>query len=72
MSIVLDTPEQISMWVLLSRRSQLHLHAKGLRFPGLFASLKRDGLSNKRTAKGALADINKIIEAAGGPPDSRA
>lgn len=41
MSIVLDTPEQINMWVLLSRRHQIQLHLKGMTVKGLAASLKR-------------------------------
>lgn len=35
MTIVLDKPEQINAWVLLSRISQCHLHMKGLAVKGL-------------------------------------
>lgn len=72
MTIALDTPDQISMWVLLSRRAQCHLQIKGLSTPGLIKSMKRDGLTDHSTAKGALADVNLIIESLGGPPDRRA
>lgn len=71
MSILLGTPAQISMWVLLSRRGQCHLQIKGLKTPGLIASMKRDGLTSHNTATGALKDVNEVIFANGGPDDTR-
>lgn len=40
MTIVLDTPEQINAWVLMSRVSQVSLHLKGHKVKGLAAWLK--------------------------------
>lgn len=40
MTIVLDTPKQINMWVLLSRRGQIKMHLKGYTQPGLAKCLK--------------------------------
>lgn len=39
-TIVLDTPMQINMWVLLSRRGQIKMHLKGYTVPGLAKCLK--------------------------------
>lgn len=53
MSIVLDTPEQINAWVLLSRISQCHLHMKGLKVPGLAKWLKANvpDITTERTVR---------------------
>jgi hypothetical protein len=55
MTIVLDTPEQINAWVLLSRISQCHLHMKGYKVPGLLKWLKANVPDCKGKASVAAA-----------------
>src|SRR6478735_9179787 len=73
MTIVLDTPEQINMWVLLSRRSQVQAHLKGYKVKGIIAALKRDipGCENIRYVKDAVVPIEFAIANAGGNVDYR-
>lgn len=66
---VLDTPAQINMWVLLSRRSQLKLQGKGIKTKGLFTALKREVGITSRKWDVALLELNDIIGDAGGPED---
>jgi hypothetical protein len=68
---VLDTPEQINMWVLLSRRSQLKLQMKGIKTPGLVKWCKANipGAEKARTAKDCVVPVEYAISEAGGPPD---
>lgn len=69
MTIALDTPEQISMWVLLSRRHQIQLHMKGLTVRGLAASLKRDFPGQGRNVKDFVVPVEFAISQAGGEVD---
>jgi hypothetical protein len=74
MTIALTTPEQIGMWVLLSRRHQLKLHLKGYPVKGLVAWFKRnlpegEGGKPVRTAKDCIVPIEHAISAAGGEVD---
>lgn len=71
MTIILDTPEQINMWVLLSRRAQLWLQGKGLKTPGLFKWLSENGISASRKWDVALVDLNDYIGEMNGPEDDR-
>lgn len=66
---VLDTPQQISMWVLLSRRHQIQLHLKGLTVRGLAASLKRDFPGQGRNVKDFIVPVEFAISEAGGEVD---
>lgn len=71
MSFVLDTPEQINMWVLLSRRSQLKLQMKGISVPGIVKWCRANvpGAEKARTAKACVVPLEYMIAAAGGPQD---
>lgn len=70
MTISLDTPEQINMWVLLSRRHQIQLHLKGLKVKGLVACLKREFPEvNGRTAKDFIVPVEFAISEGGGEVD---
>lgn len=53
--IVLDTPQQINAWVLLSRISQCHLHMAGYKVKGLLKWLQSNvpDCENARTIKAA-------------------
>lgn len=70
-TIALTTPAQINMWVLLSRRSQLKLHLKGYRVPGIVKACRRDvpGCENARTAKDCVVPLEFAISEAGGTID---
>lgn len=66
MTVSLDTPEQISAWVLLSRMHQLALE---INCPGLKAArgsvlkdCQRLGWTDKRTKRGALEDLVKLMQ----------
>jgi hypothetical protein len=65
----LDTPEQINMWVLLSRRSQLKLQMKGLKTPGIIKWCKENIGPECTTAAKALLRLNEVISENGGPYD---
>lgn len=71
-TIALDTPEQIGMWVLLSRRHQIQLHLKGMKVPGLVkwvkANLETHGLSI-RTVRDCIVPVEYAIAQAGGEID---
>lgn len=66
---VLDTPAQISMWVLLSRRHQIQLHLKGLKVKGLAAALKREFPGEGRNVKDFIVPVEFAISQAGGDVD---
>lgn len=68
-AIVLDTPDQIQMWVLLSRRFQVKQHLAGMKVPGLLSSLKREIGPHCTTMKKAQFAVEEAIVAAGGGPD---
>jgi hypothetical protein len=70
-TVVLDTPEQINMWILLSRRAQVKLHLKGLTTKGLLKWLKVniEGCENARTVKDCVVPLEYTIAMAGGPQD---
>lgn len=73
-AITLDTPEQITLWVLLSRRHQIQLHLKGLKTPGLVkwvkANLDTAGVS-VRTVRDCIVPVEYAISMAGGDVDYR-
>lgn len=70
MSFTLDTPAQITMWVLLSRRYQLHMQLKGYPTAGLVKWVRENVPdSTARTAKVALVDLNDHIGELNGPED---
>lgn len=74
MTIMIDTPDQINMWVLLSRRHQLKLHAKGYKVKGIFkwieTNLPAEYLEGaKRTALDYLMALNDYIGDLNGPED---
>lgn len=73
MTISLDTPQQINMWVLLSRRHQIQLQLKGMRTPGLVKWCKAniEGCENARTAKACVVPVEYAISQAGGDVDYR-
>lgn len=68
---ILDTPEQIEMWVLLSRRAQLKLQMKGIRTPGLVKWCREniEGAEKARTAKDCVVPVEFAIALAGGKTD---
>lgn len=65
MTIILDTPEQISAWVLLSRRSQVQLHLKGLKVKGILSALKRDFGDHGNRVANYVLPIEEAAAAAG-------
>ena len=70
MSFTLDTPAQISMWVLLSRRHQIRLHLKGYPQKGLAACLKREFPEvHGRLVKDFVVPVEFAICEAGGEAD---
>jgi hypothetical protein len=69
MSITLDTPEQISMWVLISRRHQVQLHLKGLKVKSIMAALKRDFGDHGNRVTNYIVPIEYAISEAGGEVD---
>jgi hypothetical protein len=67
---VIDTPEGIAMWRLLSLRSMLKIeittgmsHSRG----SVMNAIRETGISQKRTKRGVFADINAYIVALLGP-----
>ena len=61
---VLDKPEQIEAYVILSLRQALLLQTKGLKMSRGQSALsiaRARGLTTKRTAAGALEDVNQYI-----------
>lgn len=71
MTIVLDKPEQINMWILLSRRMQLKMQLHGMRTPGLVKWMKAhvEGCENARTAKQCIVPLEYLIASLDGPQD---
>lgn len=70
MSTVLDTPAQISMWVLLSRRAQIKMHLAGYPIRGLAACLKREfPEAGGRYVKDFIVPVEFAISEAGGKVD---
>lgn len=67
----LDQPEQINLWVLLSRRHQVQLHLKGLKVPGIVKACREQipGCENARRARDCIVPIEETIAAAGGEVD---
>ena len=76
MTVVIDTPEGINMLRLISMAHALALEVntgmKMSRGVSVLAIAQRDGITNKRTKKGALKDVVEYIqlvhEAEGRPP----
>lgn len=67
---VLDQPEQINMWVLLSRRLQIKMHLDGYPVKGLAASLKRMFPEvGGRYVKDFIVPVEFAISEAGGDID---
>lgn len=70
MSTVLDTPAQISMWVLLSRRAQIKMHLAGYPIRGLATCLKREFPEvGGRYVKDFIVPVEFAISEAGGNID---
>ena len=71
MSTILDTPSQINMWVLLSRRHQIQMHIKGLKTPGIvkWCRANIEGAENARTASDCIVPVESAIAMAGGETD---
>lgn len=69
MTIALDTPEQIAMWVLLSRRHQLQSQMKGIKTPGLIKWCQANIEGAGRTAKSCVVPVEYAISQAGGEVD---
>lgn len=65
----LDTPQQIGLWVLLSRRHQLQLQMKGLKTPGLVKWCQNNIPGAGRTAKDCVVPVEFAISEAGGEVD---
>jgi hypothetical protein len=65
-SIVLDTPEQINVWVLLSRRHQLQLQLNGIKTPGLIKWCRTNipGCEHARTAKDCVVPVEYALSEA--------
>lgn len=68
-SIILDTPEQISMWVLLSRRHQIKMHLAGYPVKGLAAALRRELGDHGRYVRDYIVPVEFAISEAGGEID---
>jgi hypothetical protein len=68
---ILDTPEQINMWVLLSRRAQLKLQMKGIKTPGIVKWCRKNvpGAETARTARDCIVPLEYLIAENGGPQD---
>ena len=64
-SIVLDTPDAISAWYILSMHSRAKMQVRGMKSPGLIRVMNERGLSNKKTAKGVKADLEALMDANG-------
>lgn len=63
-TIILTTPEQIEMARVLTLRSALKLQVAGLRMSrgqSALAIARKSGLTTKRTAQGALDDLNELL-----------
>lgn len=69
MSTVIDTPEGINLWVLLSRRGQIKMHQKGYAVKGLAACLRRELGDHGRYVKDYIVPVEFAISEAGGNVD---
>lgn len=69
MTVILDTPAQISLWVLLSRRHQIQMHLKGYPIRGLAAALKREFPGQGRYVKDFIVPVEFAISEKGGEVD---
>ena len=65
MTIVLDKPEQISAWVLLSRRHQIQLHLKGYTQKGLLKSVNQTLGTNYHRVKDLVVPVEFALSQAG-------
>lgn len=63
--IALDTPEEINFASVLALRSALKLQARGMRLsnrgPSALTIARKRGFTKKRTAQGALEDVNTLL-----------
>jgi hypothetical protein len=64
-TIVLDQPEQIAAWYILSMHSRCKMQMRGFKSPGLIRVLNERGLTTKKTASGAKKDLEAIMKAHG-------
>lgn len=63
-TIVLDTPAQIEGARIIAIKAGLRMEARGMKMSRGRSALtiaREMGLTNKRTAKGALADLEVIV-----------
>lgn len=65
MSVILDKPEQINAWFVLSMYSRLILQTKGIKTPHLIATLQDRGYITKSTAKAAIPEFEAFMTANG-------
>lgn len=63
--IVLDQPEQINAWYVVSMYSRLLMQAKGYKTPGLIRVLKQRGYITKSTAAAAIPEFEAYMNAVG-------
>jgi hypothetical protein len=63
--IILDTPEQINAWYVLSMYSRLRMQERGLKTPGLIRVLKERGYITKSTAKAAIPEFEAYMDSVG-------
>lgn len=64
-AIVLDSPEQINAWYVLSMYSRLIMQAKGYKTPGLIRVLKQRGYITKSTAAAAIPEMEAFMDECG-------
>lgn len=67
-TIVLDQPEQIEFARILAIRSGLKLEARGMKMSrgrSCLSIARAEGLTTKRTAKGALEEVNALLATVG-------
>lgn len=66
-TIVLNTPEQITAWIWLSRKHQCRLHMEGYTVPHLFTWLKRNvpDITTERTVKDAYPRLLDYLDTIG-------
>lgn len=62
--IILDTPDQIQMFALLQSAYRLSLEINtGLKYrQSTLSALRRAGITDKRTKRGALLDLISVIQ----------
>jgi hypothetical protein len=66
-SITLDTPEQITAWVLISRRHQIALQMNGLKTPGLVKWCRENvpGAEQARTVRDCIVPVEYALSELG-------